>query len=81
MDPTDALAQIREAMKAMPCQLEFGFAFSETGTTAAVQVLTKNIRGRWVKVGPFLTTKAGTRSSLLELLALMCAEAEKEEQS
>ncbi len=63
-------------------KVEFGLAFTMTGSTATAQVwehttIEKRYGGttnKWSKVGPFLTTKEGTRSSLLEFLAHLTKE-------
>lgn len=65
------LAEIREVLNhGAFVRLEFGFAFSGSGTQESVQVWSKKVDStRWSKVGPFLTTPGNTRAALLELLA------------
>jgi hypothetical protein len=78
------LQEIKRVLQDGTAKVEFSFAFGASGTVQTAQVWEKkaveNRYGRithsWRKVGPFLTTKEGTRASLLEFLAHL---AKKEE--
>lgn len=70
-EETEALDELREAVKSWHVRFEVVRAFSGN---EGVQVWTKPVGGRWAKVGRIVFHPSGKLADALELLATMRAD-------